>query len=1389
MNRFFFLSTALFIATGVTGAATISQHAYAGSGTSCEHYAGHASVEGKWGSERSITETAAFIPLACREDRLLYGDVRLKADNRGNREGNVGLGVRALKENGVAGGYVYLDRRRSGATKKLFTQTTLGAEWLAEDWEVRGNAYVPLSGKKQMGTSGGEALSDPYLAGSGIYVDVAGQNAVVEKPLWGADAEVGLKLPGKDFWMHAGVFAFDASEAEGLAGGRLRATYKVTENIALTAEGQYDNVRGRQGWLGVRYTVPFGGPKNKHTGLKTRMTADPVRDVDIVTAAVEEEVAPAQTAAVENTGSGVAQRVLHVDNSAGGGGDGTLENPFNTLAAAQAVLQDFDILYINRGTGTTAGMNAGLAVAHDNVWVIGSGTDFVYDAGRFYAPTEDNFSGTVLVAGGAAPVITNAGVNGDGINVTGANAWVGGVTLNAAARHGIYALSSAGADLGDITVSDVTITGNTGSGILIETGAGSAFGTASVSEASISGNAGRGIYALVQAGGDIEDITLSDITSTNNTGANGRGMEIGATGAGSSIGNVTVEDSTFTGNAAQGLYVVGSSSGLISTININDIIASTNANAGAQVGIASGADITTLNVDGITASGNTTGSGRGFYLDVNGAGSTVTTATLSNITASSNGASGAYVNVQTDGLLTTLNANDISSNQDDSRGIYFLAQLGGDIGTILADGMTATNTAGAAGRGMEIIASGAGSTINSATIENSTFNNNLNMGLLYQAISSGVITTSVVRDTTAANNTGLGIEMLAQLAGSMGTVTLEDVTTTGNAGRGVYIFAQTDGDIATATVDNMTGQNNTGASGRGLEIGSTGNGSTIGTINVENSLFSSNAQEGLYVYATTNTTTTTNAVNIIDVTSNGNGIRGVYVVASAAADMGPVTIDGLTSTNNLGANGRGLEVTATGVGSSISGITLQNSTFTGNAAIGAHLTAGSTASIATINVSDVTASTNTSQGLLVQSTADGDIGTVTIEDTTTQNNTGANGVGVQVLATGAGSTVTSAILDNITTSGNANAGIYGAGSTNGVLGSIEVSNSHATGGLVQGILFDGVGNGSITTATVRNSVASGNTGTGVSARGLTGGDIGTFIARDMTVQNNTGRGITVSAEAANSVITSATVRDSTLSGNNGDGGVYILAQSTGLITAATVSNVDISNNVNRGLYAVTLTGGDIGTLTIDDVTSINNTAVNGRGIQITTDSAASSITSASVTNSTVSGNANMGLYVTATNSAILSSLTLSDITSTSNGTHGVALDTSGASQLTATLDRILISGNGTYGFYAASAATSSLSARVQRLTSTGNTSNGVYIGDDTTGTYNVDLGGGTLGSTGNNRIFSNTGTELRVDLDGGQLKAENNWWGINTGLAGGEITPVSASTVDSVPFLATDPGP
>ena len=112
------------------------------------------------------------------------------------------------------------------------------------------------------------------------------------------------------------------------------------------------------------------------------------------------------------------------------------------------------------------------------------------------------------------------------------------------------------------------------------------------------------------------------------------------------------------------------------------------------------------------------------------------------------------------------------------------------------------------------------------------------------------------------------------------------------------------------------------------------------------------------------------------------------------------------------------------------------------------------------------------------------------------------------------------------------------------------------------------------------------------------------------------------------------------------------------------------------------------------------------------------------------------------------------------------------------------------GIYVSANNTSSITnVALASNTATANTTNGVYIDDDTTGAFYVDMGGGTLGSTGHNEIFGNTGTELRVDLDGNELKAENNWWGVGTGLAGGETTLEAGSTVDANPYLAADPTP
>ena len=94
---------------------------------------------------------------------------------------------------------------------------------------------------------------------------------------------------------------------------------------------------------------------------------------------------------------------------------------------------------------------------------------------------------------------------------------------------------------------------------------------------------------------------------------------------------------------------------------------------------------------------------------------------------------------------------------------------------------------------------------------------------------------------------------------------------------------------------------------------------------------------------------------------------------------------------------------------------------------------------------------------------------------------------------------------------------------------------------------------------------------------------------------------------------------------------------------------------------------------------------------------------------------------------------------------------------------------------------------LQHSTATGNAQNGVFVDDDSTGNFVVDLGGGALDGTGGNRIFGNTGNDLRVDLDGGELSAENNWWGDPSGLDPANVQLDSGSTVDASPALTSDP--
>ena len=75
--------------------------------------------------------------------------------------------------------------------------------------------------------------------------------------------------------------------------------------------------------------------------------------------------------------------IVHVDNSAPAGGDGTYENPYNTLAQAQSdtlnVRDEWTITYVDEGTSTSlSGTTYGgtFQFQQDYQSLVGSGGNF-----------------------------------------------------------------------------------------------------------------------------------------------------------------------------------------------------------------------------------------------------------------------------------------------------------------------------------------------------------------------------------------------------------------------------------------------------------------------------------------------------------------------------------------------------------------------------------------------------------------------------------------------------------------------------------------------------------------------------------------------------------------------------------------------------------------------------------------------------------------------------------------------------------------------------------------------------------------------------------------------------------------------------------------------------
>jgi trimeric autotransporter adhesin len=399
------------------------------------------------GTERTIGLTEFWVPIAQNsiDGSVLYADLRMMGDDQDNREFNIGAGYRqkietAILGAGIAGVHIWYDRRltKSGSA---FNQVTGGMEWFSDIWDAKINAYIPLNNDKSF------SRPNPNGPGGGFFgnqIVVNTDQTVLEEALVGVDLELGIKVPFTERFtdstrIYGGVYHFEGDRADDVTGWRTRITSDITPDLQLGARFQKDDVRGSQGFLEATIRFPFGNKQSyKSEGLYARLDESPERDIDIVSnEAVTDE---GTNVPINNVATGTAQRIIHVDNTAAPGGNGSNEMRFNTLAAAQAAAQAHDLIYVHRGNGTSTGQNAGITLNKTGQMLIGAGADLTFDSERFGTSNGLNASSTTIIPAGLAPVITNTG--GFGVHATADNIYVSGLSITGTSSTALRFMNS-----------------------------------------------------------------------------------------------------------------------------------------------------------------------------------------------------------------------------------------------------------------------------------------------------------------------------------------------------------------------------------------------------------------------------------------------------------------------------------------------------------------------------------------------------------------------------------------------------------------------------------------------------------------------------------------------------------------------------------------------------------------------------------------------------------------------------------------------------------------------------------------------------------------------------------------------------------------------------------
>jgi len=538
------------------------------------------------GYNGSYMTAGGFIPYA--EDDLggfWSADVRGHLSTYGGFFSNVGL-VRKQFIGGALGGIgIYWDydgdgsqypTGGAGGTQQLgqfghsYNQVGISSEFLTDWGNLRSNGYIPV------GTTAYTA-GNP---GSAFYQNFVMSQYGLDTALSGADLEVGAYIPGLADWsgmVSVGGYALGNTQSRWTAGSKVgqsvvpwfggvytRLDMTIMENWDFSLQANNDSYFD---WTGfARITYRMGGSRRRN--VPDQMEQPMMRNEHIVRAHQTPDVAI-------NPSTLTPWRVIHVNNAAAAGGDGSIENPFTTLAQGDtAATNPWDIVFVSYGTGTPAGYGTPFSFNQPNQSLIGDGAAFYFPSLSGPVNIATNSSGNLpllsnpagdsvfidgAIAGGAT--VANLQITGSGVGIAGTGnltglpsilhplgqpSWINNVTIagngTSAGQTGVSLVNPSGL----IDFTETTISNMTQGGLVVDGGTANLVYQGTIaSDTAFNGGASSPIVNIA-----------------NTTGGSIR-LAWGGTPTGSTIANA------ITDSGGQGIQLIGNSN--LTVIEIGNI--------------------------------------------------------------------------------------------------------------------------------------------------------------------------------------------------------------------------------------------------------------------------------------------------------------------------------------------------------------------------------------------------------------------------------------------------------------------------------------------------------------------------------------------------------------------------------------------------------------------------------------------------------------------------------------------------------------------------------------------------------------------------------------------------------------------------------------------------